>query len=541
VSTSTSEPGTRLGGRYRLEDRVAAAAGWAAWKAIDETLARAVTVLTFAPGFPPLREVVTAARAASRLNDPRFAQVFDVEDDWDHAYIVTEWAAGDSLDDMLGSGPLDAARGARIIAEAAEAISAAHAAGLAHLCLNPDSLRWTPGGGVKITGLGIDAALSGASADDPAAADTRRLGMLLYAALTGHWPGPDCPTLPPAPLADGIPCSPRQVRAGVPAALDAITSQTLMLGKGDGYALTTPDDLASALLAAIPPVPLPQLPPSPAPRPAAARSRGSSYRGGPRPEHPDLHPQVEQYLYPEERDPEYWTRDSQRTRAVTHPGSPPRRSGEASTARGFVIVALVVVVAAGLAIVAVHSLRNRNRGKSPPPAALRHPATAKKPTTPVARLIPVSAQAFEDNPVDADLAIDNNPGSAWETYQYRDNPVFGGLQQGSGLILNMGRQVSLSSLQATFESEPGANVEIKIGNPSDPSPPPDNAALAESIANSMTTVAQRNGVSGTVTFTSSSSATGRYILIWFTKLAPMASNPNEYQGAISDVVVTGRH
>ena len=90
MSTFTSEPGTRLGGRYRLEDRIAAAGGWAAWKAIDETLARPVTVLTFAPAFPRLREVVTAARAASRLSDPRFAQVFDVEDDWDHAYIVAE-------------------------------------------------------------------------------------------------------------------------------------------------------------------------------------------------------------------------------------------------------------------------------------------------------------------------------------------------------------------------------------------------------------------------------------------------------------------
>jgi len=534
VSTFTSEPGTRLGGRYRLEDRIAAAAGWAAWKAIDETLARPVTVLTFAPGFPRLREVVTAARAASRLNDPRFAQVFDVEDDWDHAYIVTEWAAGDTLDDMLGSGPLDAARGARIIAEAAEAISAAHAAGLAHLCLNPDSVRWTAGGGVKITGLGIDAALTGASADDPATADTRRLGMLLYAALTAHWPGPDCPSLPPAPLDDGVPCSPRQVRAGVPAALDAITSRTLMLGRDDGYALTTADQLAEALLAAIPPVPLPQLPP-PAPRPAAPRSRGGSSRSQ-RPMRADPHPRNEEYLYPDEQGAEQWTQESQRTRAVTRGGAAARRRGEAAGARGFVVVALVVVVAVGLALVAFHSLGHH--AKSPPAAVSHHPPTTKA-SAAATRLIPVSAQAFEDNPARASLAIQNDPATAWQTYQYKANPVFGGLQQGSGLILNMGHQVRLSSLQATFESEPGANVEIKIGNPSDPSPPQNDAALAESIANSMTTVAQRDDVSGTVTFTSNSSATGQYILIWFTKLAPMADTPGQYQGDIADVIVRG--
>ena len=111
MSTFISEPGTRLGGRYRLEDRTAAAGGWAAWKAIDEILARPVTVVTFEPGFPRVRETVTAARAASRLTDARLTQVFDVEDDWDHAYIVMEWAAGDSLDDLLAAGPIDPGRG----------------------------------------------------------------------------------------------------------------------------------------------------------------------------------------------------------------------------------------------------------------------------------------------------------------------------------------------------------------------------------------------------------------------------------------------
>src|SRR5450755_723344 len=258
MSTYTSEPGTRLGGRYRLEDRIAAASCWAVLKAIDEILARAVTVFTFAPGFPRIREVVTAARAASRLTDARLAQVFDVEDDWDHAYIVMEWATGDTVEDLLSLGPLEPARGARIVAEAAAALSVAHAAGLAHLCLTPQSLRWTQGGGVKVVGLGIDAALAGITAEEPALADTQGLGNVLYAALTGHWPGPDYPGLPPAPMADGHPRSPRQVRAGVPASLDDITCRAMQLrGRDGGPALTTPGQLATVLSAVIPPAPLP--------------------------------------------------------------------------------------------------------------------------------------------------------------------------------------------------------------------------------------------------------------------------------------------
>src|SRR6266704_996896 len=150
MSTFITEPGTRLAGRYRLEDRVSDTAGAALWKAIDETLARPVAVLTFAPGFPRVYQVVTAARAASRMTDSRLAQVFDVEDSGDRAYVVLEWVNGHSLDDLVAAGPLEPARAAGLVAEAA---------------------------------------LYGAHADDPAVADTQGLGRLLYAALTAHWPG----------------------------------------------------------------------------------------------------------------------------------------------------------------------------------------------------------------------------------------------------------------------------------------------------------------------------------------------------------------
>ncbi len=265
MTTYMSEPGTRLGGRYRLEDRIAAGSGWSAWKAIDETLARAVTVFTFAQGYPRVTEVVTAARAASRLTDPRLAQVFDVEDAWDRAYIVMEWAAGETLDDLLSAGPLEPNRGARMIAEAAAALSSAHAAGVAHMCLSPGSVRWSPTGEVKVVGLGIDAALSGMTSEDPVLTDTNGLGKLLYAALTGCWPGNDYPSLPPAPVADGEPCSPRQVVAGIPLTFSDLACRAMQLTSREGNPpITTPGELSKALFATIPPAPIPSAPPPPA-------------------------------------------------------------------------------------------------------------------------------------------------------------------------------------------------------------------------------------------------------------------------------------
>ena len=309
MSTYTSEPGTRLAGRYRLVDQVAAGSGWTMWKAMDETLARPVSVLTFAPGFPRIAQVVTAARAASRLTDPRLAQVFDVEDGGDHAapggngapganaaYVVMEWVGGETLTDLLADSPLDPARACALVADAARALAGAHAAGQAHLRLTPETLRWTRSSGVKITGLGIDAALAGdgltaAAASDPAATDTRDLAALLYAALTGYWPGESQTGLPPAPTSDGTVCTPRQVTADVSPAIDGVVCRALLQRPGrQGAPILAPAAFADALSSVAPPVPLPE------PAPPVARGNYDypdhggygGYQGGypPRPERP---------------------------------------------------------------------------------------------------------------------------------------------------------------------------------------------------------------------------------------------------------------
>jgi hypothetical protein len=524
MSTFISEPGTRLGGRYRLEDRVSDASGWAAWKAIDETLARPVAVLTFAPGFPRIREVLTAARAASRLTDARLAQVFDVEDDWDSAYVVMEWVAGDSLDDLLADGPLDPARGAEIVAEAAEAMAAAHTTGVAHLCLTPQSLRWTPGGGVKVLGVGIDAALSDTTSDDPALADTRGLAMLLYAALTRYWPGPGMGTLPPAPLADGKPCSPRQVCAGVPASIDEVASQALFQSaRRRGPPLTTPALFAEALEEVIP-APLAPPPAAPAPPPRAGNFTRPGEYGGSAP-------------YGGEPQSDYrtagWTPGGGGGGSFTPARRPDNRP--LVTRLAIVLVILLVLAAIGTGVYSLtrsHGNSSATQGKSGGGSA--SPSTAARTV-----LTPVGAGGFdalgyaadpgnEDN-AGARFAIDGSPSTAWHTQFYLGNPLFGGLKKGTGLLLDMGKQVSLSSVQVTFGPTAGANVAIEVGN---------SSAISPTGLASFTRVAKRKHLDGgTQTFETSSTPKGRYVLIWFTKLPP--NNAGQFQAFVYNVVVRG--
>ena len=534
MSTFISEPGIRLGGRYRLEDRVNDSGGWSAWKAIDETLARPVAVLTFAPGFPRIREACTAARAASRLTDARLAQVFDVEEDWEHAYVVAEWVAGDSLDDLLADGPLDPARGAEIVAEAAEALAVAHAAGLAHLCLTPDSLRWTPGGGVKVLGVGIDAALTDATAEDPALADTHGLAMLLYSALTCYWPGPGSTALPPAPLADGRPCSPRQVCAGVPANIDEVTCQALFQrNRRRGPPLTTPALFADALAEVIP-APLAPPPATPAP----PQPRQASFAAPP----PPGRGHDTGMDYPELTDvPGYRGGPGPGYRGAPSYGGPGYGGGRRRSAGGGRHAAIALLALVVVAVVALGGWRLLRPGSTGSPSQARSHSAGPSSSAAAAPLIPVNAHGFDalgiaGDPQDevdseAPLAIDGNPSTAWHTQFYVGNPVFGGLKKGTGLILDMGKKVKLSSVQITFGPTAGADVAIEVGN---------NNAIQASTLNSFTTVATQDGVgSGTQTFRSTSSATGRYVLIWFTKLPPLAGSATQFEAFIYNIALRG--
>ena len=157
-------------------------------------------------------------------------------------------------------------------------------------------------------------------------------------------------------------------------------------------------------------------------------------------------------------------------------------------------------------------------------------------------LTPVSAHGFDalstpsadpgnENDQQAQFAIDSNPATYWNTQYYLGSPVFGGTKTGTGLILDMGKQVRLASVTVTFGSVPGADVQVELGN---------NNTRAPATLSTFTTVAIASNVSGSYTFTVHSQATGRYVLVWFTRLPPeSASTQSRFEARIYSIVVRG--
>lgn len=241
AGTAASAAARRVGERYRLDDLIRQVRGAQVWRGTDEVLNRAVTVWVLRPGQPVPAQVRTAVLGAARMSDARIARIFDADCAVDQPYVVSEWPSGQYLDDLVMTGLPDPWTAATMIMVAAAALATAHDAGRPHLCLSPHSMLWSRNG-LKITGLGLEAALSGTLAADPAAADTRGLAALLYALLTGYWPGDGETRLPRAPTAGGTLCGPRRARADVPEVLDAITSRALLPGMA--RRIMTPAELA---------------------------------------------------------------------------------------------------------------------------------------------------------------------------------------------------------------------------------------------------------------------------------------------------------
>ncbi len=96
----------------------------------------------------------------SHVRHAGIAQLVDVGSAGDgHAYIATEYIAGSSLDAVLRRGTLTPVDGMEVARQLADALSAAHAQGLAHMRLNPSRVKLATGAGIRATILGLGMSL----------------------------------------------------------------------------------------------------------------------------------------------------------------------------------------------------------------------------------------------------------------------------------------------------------------------------------------------------------------------------------------------
>ena len=162
------------------------------------------------------------------------------------------------------------------------------------------------------------------------------------------------------------------------------------------------------------------------------------------------------------------------------------------------------------------------------PSASPSPPPSVKPVK-LQVLAPASVAAFGpngtangDDPQRAALAIAGNPATPWYSDWYT-TPDFGHLQAGTGLLLDMGRAVTVSSVRVSLTSPSGVDLRLRAGSRPDP------AWLIEvaSVANTGGTVRLQPGV-----------VHARYLLIWFTKAPPDAAGT--YQIGVYKITVRGQ-
>jgi serine/threonine protein kinase/tetratricopeptide (TPR) repeat protein len=255
--------GTTLS-HYRILDKLGEGGMGVVYRAQDTRLDRMVA-LKLLPAhlaaMPTARDrFVNEARAASSLNHPNVAIVYDVGEVEAQSFIAMELVEGETLKARLQRDRMDVEQVRAIGIQIAEGLGAAHRQGIVHRDIKPDNLLLTPSGGVKIMDFGIariaDSTLTRTGAMIGTVAymspeqvlgekidhrsDLWSLGVVLYEMLTGQlpfWRGTDPATL--YDILNNEPVPVETLRPDTPVALRSLVHQLLQKDPGRRFASFT--------------------------------------------------------------------------------------------------------------------------------------------------------------------------------------------------------------------------------------------------------------------------------------------------------------
>lgn len=157
-----------MAGKYTREREIGRGGMGAVWLGHDTVLDRAVALkrVGMVPGgsTPDLERAEREARLAAALNHPHVVAVFDLVAEGDEHWLVMEYVEGASLADLVRQhGPMSPQEAASVLWQTADALAAAHGAGIVHRDVKPSNILVTPDGDAKLTDFGIARAEADAS------------------------------------------------------------------------------------------------------------------------------------------------------------------------------------------------------------------------------------------------------------------------------------------------------------------------------------------------------------------------------------------
>jgi eukaryotic-like serine/threonine-protein kinase len=177
----SSQVGTLLNGRYRLDAQIGAGGMSTVYRAFDTVLERQVAIKLMhreiASDSDQLERFRREARAVAQLNHPHVVGVIDAGEDNGTPYIVFEYVEGETLKDRIRRyGRLPVGEAVAYAIEVARALGAAHDRQIVHRDVKPQNVLIDEEGTAKVTDFGIARSLT----EEGLTADGRVLGTTDY-------------------------------------------------------------------------------------------------------------------------------------------------------------------------------------------------------------------------------------------------------------------------------------------------------------------------------------------------------------------------
>jgi serine/threonine protein kinase len=181
--------GSRLA-HYEITDHLGSGGMGEVYQATDSRLGRSVAIKLLPEAFATDAERVARfqreARVLASLNHPHIAGIHGIEESGGRVFLVLELVSGETLADKIARGPIPLDEALAIATQIAEALEAAHDAGVIHRDLKPANVKLTSGGDVKVLDFGLAKALSNEQPDlDPTYSPTMSLAATQRGVIMG--------------------------------------------------------------------------------------------------------------------------------------------------------------------------------------------------------------------------------------------------------------------------------------------------------------------------------------------------------------------